>query len=472
MNIDRKVLKHPIFKIISEVIDHQNISAYVIGGYVRDAILERESKDIDIVVIGDGIQVAKDVANVIGRKDINIFKNFGTAMLRYKGVEVEFVGARKESYNKNSRNPIVTSGTLKDDQERRDFTINALAICLNKDNLGQLLDPFNGINDLKHGILKTPLNPNITFSDDPLRMMRAIRFAAQLSFTIDELSLNAIRENKERLKIVSPERIMDEFNKIMQTKTPSIGISLLEQCGLLDIFFPELVALQGVEEVDKVKHKDNFYHTLAVLDNIAAKTDNLWLRWAALMHDIGKPRTKKYINGQGWTFYGHNHVGERMVAKIFNRLHLPQNEKMKYVQKLVSLHMRPIALVDEEITDSAIRRLLFDASDDINDLMTLAESDITSKNEDKVRRFLQNFKIVREKLKEVEEKDSIRNFQPPISGEEIMKTFGIPASKTIGDIKNSIKEAILDGVISNSYEEAYDFMIKEGEKIGLNSKAK
>lgn len=472
MNIDRKVLKHPIFKIISEVIDHQNISAYVIGGYVRDAILERESKDIDIVVIGDGIQVAKDVANVIGRKDINIFKNFGTAMLRYKGVEVEFVGARKESYNKNSRNPIVTSGTLKDDQERRDFTINALAICLNKDNLGQLLDPFNGINDLKHGILKTPLNPNITFSDDPLRMMRAIRFAAQLSFTIDELSLNAIRENKERLKIVSPERIMDEFNKIMQTKTPSIGISLLEQCGLLDIFFPELVALQGVEEVDKVKHKDNFYHTLAVLDNIAAKTDNLWLRWAALMHDIGKPRTKKYINGQGWTFYGHNHVGERMVAKIFNRLHLPQNEKMKYVQKLVSLHMRPIALVDEEITDSAIRRLLFDASDDINDLMTLAESDITSKNEDKVRRFLQNFKIVREKLKEVEEKDSIRNFQPPISGEEIMKTFGIPASKTIGDIKNSIKEAILDGVISNSYEEAYDFMIKEGEKIGLNSKVK
>lgn len=472
MNIDRKVLKHPIFKIISEVIDHQNISAYVIGGYVRDAILERESKDIDIVVIGDGIQVAKDVANVIGRKDINIFKNFGTAMLRYKGVEVEFVGARKESYNKNSRNPIVTSGTLKDDQERRDFTINALAICLNKDNLGQLLDPFNGINDLKHGILKTPLDPNITFSDDPLRMMRAIRFAAQLSFTIDELSLNAIRENKERLKIVSPERIMDEFNKIMQTKTPSIGISLLEQCGLLDIFFPELVALQGVEEVDKVKHKDNFYHTLAVLDNIAAKTDNLWLRWAALMHDIGKPRTKKYINGQGWTFYGHNHVGERMVAKIFNRLHLPQNEKMKYVQKLVSLHMRPIALVDEEITDSAIRRLLFDASDDINDLMTLAESDITSKNEDKVRRFLQNFKIVREKLKEVEEKDSIRNFQPPISGEEIMKTFGIPASKTIGDIKNSIKEAILDGVISNSYEEAYDFMIKEGEKIGLNSKAK
>lgn len=472
MNIDRKVLKHPIFKIISEVIDHQNISAYVIGGYVRDAILERESKDIDIVVIGDGIQVAKDVANVIGRKDINIFKNFGTAMLRYKGVEVEFVGARKESYNKNSRNPIVTSGTLKDDQERRDFTINALAICLNKDNLGQLLDPFNGINDLKHGILKTPLDPNITFSDDPLRMMRAIRFAAQLSFTIDELSLKAIRENKERLKIVSPERIMDEFNKIMQTKTPSIGISLLEQCGLLDIFFPELVALQGVEEVDKVKHKDNFYHTLAVLDNIAAKTDNLWLRWAALMHDIGKPRTKKYINGQGWTFYGHNHVGERMVAKIFNRLHLPQNEKMKYVQKLVSLHMRPIALVDEEITDSAIRRLLFDASDDINDLMTLAESDITSKNEDKVRRFLQNFKFVREKLKEVEEKDSIRNFQPPISGEEIMKTFGIPASKTIGDIKNSIKEAILDGVISNSYEEAYDFMIKEGEKIGLNSKAK
>ncbi len=458
-------LEHPVFKTLSEIAEEEGVEAYVIGGYVRDLLLHRPSKDIDVVVHGSGIALAEKAAERLGGLHVSVFKNFGTAMFRYKGMEVEFVGARRESYRADSRKPIVEEGSIDDDQKRRDFTINALAISLNRADYGELIDPFGGVEHLEQRIIRTPQEPGITFSDDPLRMMRAVRFASQLNFRIEENTLRALSEFAFRLPIISMERIMDEFNKIMLSPEPSKGISLLEETGLLKQFFPELVALKGVEHVNGVGHKDNFYHTLAVVDGVALYSEDLWLRWAALLHDIGKPVTKKFSPAQGWTFYGHNHTGERMVPKIFARLKLPQNEKMKYVQKLVNLHMRPIVLSEEIVTDSAVRRLLFDARDDIDDLMTLAEADITSKNEEKVKRFLENFKIVRRKLKEVEEKDSIRNFQPPISGEEIIATFNLPPCRAIGDIKNAIKEAILDGVIGNNYEEAREYMFRVAKDI-------
>lgn len=458
-------LEHSVFKTLSEIAEEEGVEAYVIGGYVRDLLLHRPSKDIDVVVHGSGIALAEKAAERLGGLHVSVFKNFGTAMFRYKGMEVEFVGARRESYRADSRKPIVEEGSIDDDQKRRDFTINALAISLNRADYGELIDPFGGVEHLEQRIIRTPLEPGITFSDDPLRMMRAVRFASQLNFRIEENTLRALSECAFRLPIISMERIMDEFNKIMLSPEPSKGISLLEETGLLKQFFPELVALKGVEHVNGVGHKDNFYHTLAVVDGVALYSEDLWLRWAALLHDIGKTVTKKFSPAQGWTFYGHNHTGERMVPKIFARLKLPQNEKMKYVQKLVNLHMRPIVLSEEIVTDSAVRRLLFDAGDDIDDLMTLAEADITSKNEEKVKRFLENFKIVRRKLKEVEEKDSIRNFQPPISGEEIIATFNLPPCRAIGDIKNAIKEAILDGVIGNNYEEAREYMFRVAKDI-------
>lgn len=461
-------LKDNIFKIISEIADQQSKECYVIGGYVRDIFLKRASKDIDIVVVGSGIELAEAVAAKLGKRaNLSVFKNFGTAQVKMKDLEVEFVGARRESYQRDSRNPIIEDGTLEDDQNRRDFTINALAICLNKDRFGELVDPFNGLTDLQNFVLRTPLNPDITFSDDPLRMMRGIRFSAQLGFFLETNTFEAIVRNKERIEIISKERIADELNKIMMSRKPSVGFILLEKTGLLELIFPELLALKGAETKDGIGHKDNFYHTLAVLDGLCEHTDNLWLRWAALLHDIGKPRTKRFDPRQGWTFHNHNFIGEKMIPQIFKRMKLPENEKMKYVQKMVSLHMRPIVLSEDEVTDSAIRRLLFDAGDDIDDLMQLCEADITSKNPEKVKRFRANFQLVRQKLKEIEEKDKVRNFQPPVSGLEIMETLHLPACATVGEIKMRIKDAILDGIIPNEYEAAREYMFHIAKDLGV-----
>jgi putative nucleotidyltransferase with HDIG domain len=465
-------IQNPIFSIVSRAADALGYETYVIGGFVRDIILERaQPTDIDFVCVGSGIELANRVSELLGNDTkVQVFKNFGTAMLRHQDLELEFVGARKESYRSNSRKPIVEDGTLEDDQNRRDFTINALAIRLNKEYFGELIDPFDGLKDIEKKIIRTPLEPNITYSDDPLRMMRAIRFASQLNFQIEDQSLQAIKENALRLEIISQERITEELNKIILSTKPSIGFKLLFNTNLLHQFFPKMVELQGVEVIDNKGHKDNFYHTLQVLDNISQNTNNLWLRWAAILHDIAKPDTKKFEEKQGWTFHGHEFLGSKMVPKIFKQLKLPLNEKMKYVKKLVKLHLRPIVLAQEIVTDSAVRRLLFDAGEDIEDLMTLCDADITSKNPEKVKRYLNNFQLVRKKIKDVEERDHIRNMQPPISGEEIINIFDIKPSKEIGILKTAIKEAILDGVIANEKDEAYQFLIKKAAEIGIKPK--
>ncbi|PLX11753.1 MAG: tRNA nucleotidyltransferase [Marinilabiliales bacterium] len=465
-NIDNEM-----FKTIAGVAEKSNTSVYIVGGFVRDILLNRQSKDVDFVVVGSGISFAQKVAIEFGKgTSARYFKNFGTAMVKYGEWELEFVGARKESYRKDSRKPIVENGSLSDDQRRRDFTINAMSISLRKKDFGELYDPFNGISDLENLIIRTPLDPDLTFSDDPLRMMRAIRFATQLGFDIESSTFDAICRNKNRITIVSKERVTDELNKVILAPKPSEGFKLLEVTGLLQIIFPKMVALKGVEKIGNLAHKDNFYHTLEVLDNLSKKTDNLMLRWAAILHDIAKPVTKKFEPGHGWTFHGHEFIGAKMVPAIFKDLKLPTGDKMRFVQKLVQLHLRPIVLSKEIVTDSAIRRLLFEAGDDIDDLMLLCEADITSKNEYKVKKFLNNFKLVRKKLKEVEAKDKIRNWQPPISGELIMATFGISPSRKVGDIKIAIREAILDGIIQNNYAESHALMLEEGKKLKLQPK--
>jgi len=464
-------LEFPVFKTLIEAVKEYGHPAYVVGGYVRDKILGHRTKDIDIVVIGSGIELAEAYAAKIGpRAKAKIFKNFGTAMVRFIDQEewiVEFVGARKESYRTDSRKPIVEDGTLEDDQNRRDFTINTLALSLNESDLGRLLDPFGGFKDMEAGLIRTPLDPDRTYSDDPLRMMRAIRFATQLDFVIEKESFEAIRRNAERIRIISRERINDELEKIIMTPKPSVGFKLLFDSGLLQIIFPEFVALKGAEYIEGKGHKDNFHHTLQVLDNVAVKSNNLWLRWGALLHDIAKPVTKKFEPETGWTFHAHEFVGAKMVPRLFHKMKMPTDERMRFVQKLVLLHLRPIVLSQEVVTDSAVRRLLFDAGDDIDELMSLCEADITSKNPDKVQRYMKNFEVVREKLVEVEQKDRVRNWQPPVTGELIMETFGIPPGKEVGMIKNAIREAILDGIIHNEFEEAFQLMLSEGEKLGL-----
>ena len=463
-----RLLDKKIFRLISETADAEGMECYVVGGYVRDLFLERPSQDIDVVTVGSGIKLARALANRLGTgAHLSVFSNFGTAQVKWHGHEVEFVGARRESYSHDSRKPVVEDGTLEDDQNRRDFTINAMAVCLNKARFGELVDPFDGLWDMEDRLIRTPLDPDTTFSDDPLRMMRCIRFATQLNFQIDEETFDALARNKERISIISRERIADELNKIMMTSTPSKGFVEMERCGLLPLVLPELAALEGVTKMNGRGHKDNFYHTLEVLDNVCRRSDNVWLRWAALLHDIGKPRTKRFDPVAGWTFHNHDFVGMKMVPGIFRKMKLPMDERMKYVQKLVGLHMRPIVIADEEVTDSAVRRLLFEAGNDIEDLMTLCEADITSKNAMRKQRFLDNFKLVREKLVDLEERDRIRNFQPPVTGEEIMEVFGLQPCREVGVLKTAIKDAILDGVVPNEHDAAYAFMLRKAEEIGL-----
>lgn len=470
----KDALQDKIFKIIAQAANELNVESYVIGGFVRDLILKRDNKkDIDIVAVGSGIELALKVSELIPNKPkVQVFKNYGTAMLRYDDMDIEFVGARKESYNHDSRNPIVEDGTLEDDQNRRDFTINALALSLNEATFGELVDPFNGLTDMENKTIKTPLNPDITYSDDPLRMMRAIRFASQLNFEIEAESLASITKNKDRISIISGERIVDELNKILMSDVPSVGFLLLYQTGLLDIILPELTALNQVEEIEGHTHKNNFYHTLEVVDNICPNTDDVWLRWSALLHDIGKAPTKKYNKKQGWTFHGHEFLGGKMAKKIFERLHMPLNQKLKFVQKMVMMSSRPIVLAQDIVTDSAVRRLVFDAGEDVESLMTLCEADITTKNPKKFQKYHHNFKIVREKIVEVEERDKVRVFQPPISGEEIMELFDLKPSREIGVLKEAVKEAILEGEIPNEYQAAYDFVLMKAEKMGLKKAAK